>query len=191
MTPALGPGLADASMCLAFDLSGKRLSGNDALKAALEMPMHAAIFRARGDVGAICRTHSPYAVTAGAVWESVPCLHGFSLMTGRRIPVHRQIDLIHDTAMGEVLAATLGTGGALLVRGNGALAVGRNVREAVVRAIYLEEACRIAVQAGQDTAEASAKRLTQEEFDARRLWHENETTRAWDYYRRKFSVRKS
>ena len=167
ITPAMGPGLADAKMCVCFNLAGNRLPGNDDLPAPLETPMHLAIYRARPDVEAICRTHSPYAVDAGAVFSFVPCLHGFSLMMGRRIPVHADIDLIHSNKQANALASTLGDYGACLIRGNGALAVGDDIRQSVVRAIYLEEACRIAVQSGPVACSGAMKRITDSDYAAR------------------------
>jgi len=187
ITPAKGPGLADASECVRFDLSGSRLPGNDNLPAPLETPMHLAIYRARKDVGAICRTHSPYAVDFGAICDSVPCLHGFSLMLGRKIPVHGDIDLIATSAQADSLARTLGGANACLLRGNGALAVGGDISRAVVHAIYLEEACRIVATTGLAAASSAMKNLSDEDCDARRKWHGNEAARAWAYYSAKFS----
>jgi ribulose-5-phosphate 4-epimerase/fuculose-1-phosphate aldolase len=187
ITPAMGPGLADVSKCVAFDLSGRRLPGNDDLPPPLETPMHLAIYKARPDVGAICRTHSPYAVSAGAVTAYVPCLHGFSLMLGRSVPVHKDVDLIHDAEGARALAGTLGEGFACLIRGNGALAVAADIRRAVVYAIYLEEACRIFMQAGPEACRAAAARLTDQEFSLRTKWHANEAARAWSYYKAKYA----
>jgi HCOMODA/2-hydroxy-3-carboxy-muconic semialdehyde decarboxylase len=187
ITPAMGPGTSDASRCVTFNLSGKRLPGNDDLPAPLETPMHLAIYKARTDVGALCRTHSPYAVSAGAVAASVPCLHGFSLMLGRSIPVHRDIDLIHSAEQGASLAETLSGNAACLIRGNGALAVGCDIRRAVVHAIYIEEACRIFIQAGQSACRAAANGITDDEFSARTKWHANEAARAWAYYSAKYA----
>jgi HCOMODA/2-hydroxy-3-carboxy-muconic semialdehyde decarboxylase len=187
ITPAMGPGLADASKCVRFDLSGKRLPGNDGLPAPLETPMHLAIYRVRKDVNAICRTHSPFAVDAGAVFGFVPCLHGFSLMLGRKIPVHDDIDLIHSVEQAEALVKTLGDANACLVRGNGALAVGIDIQHAVVHAIYLEEACRIVAVMGPVAASGAMKRITDAEYEARCKWHTNEAARAWVYYNAKFS----
>ena len=187
ITPAMGPGLADSSMCIFFDLEGHRLPGNDKLPAPLETPMHLAIYNARPDVNAICRTHSVHAVSAGAVAHAVPCLHGFSLMLGREVPVHGDIDLIHDKEQAESLARTLGNGSACLIRGNGALAVGTDIPHAVVHAIYLEEACRILVETGCTYAKAAGSTISGAEYAMRCRWHANEAARAWAYYAAKYA----
>jgi HCOMODA/2-hydroxy-3-carboxy-muconic semialdehyde decarboxylase len=187
ITPAMGPGLANSHQCILFDLAGRRLPGNESLPAPLETPMHLAIYNARPDVNAICRTHSPYAVSVGAVAGSVPCLHGFSLMLGRDVPVHMDIDLIHSVEQAQALARTLGSGGACLIRGNGALAVGRDISHAIVHAIYLEQACRIYAQVGAAAGAAARARVGNAEFCARNRWHENEVVRAWAYYCSKYA----
>jgi len=186
ITPAFGPGMADGAQCVFFDLDGRRLKGNDELPAPLETPMHIAVYRARADVNAICRTHSPHAVTQGAVAARVFCTHGFSLMLGRTVPVHADIDLIHSTDGAQALADTLGEGAACLIRGNGALAVGGDISRAVVNAIYLEEACRIQTHAGYDASAKAAAGIVDAEFSARRKWHGNEVPRAWNYYCAKY-----
>src|SRR4051812_31402037 len=59
MTPARPPGKVNAENLLTFTLEGDRVNGIG--PASLETPLHLAIFRARPDVMAICRTYSRYA----------------------------------------------------------------------------------------------------------------------------------
>lgn len=184
MTPAMGPGMATAEDLVLVDPEGKKVGGADR-PLALETPMHLGIYRARPDVTAICRTHSAFAVSAGAVGTAIPASHGFSLMLGQTIPCHREIDLIHSAPMGDAVAASLGNAQALLIRGNGALAVGPTLRHAVVHAIYLEEAARIAIQIGQQQTPA----ITDAEYAARKRWHTKEAARAWDYYAWRYQER--
>lgn len=187
ITPAFGPGTASADKCISFDLNGNRLPGNEDLPAPLETPMHAAIYRARADVNAICRTHPPFAVSWGASGRELPCLHGFSLMLGRRVPTHPDIDLIHCREQADELAETLGRSEACLIRGNGALAVGTDVPHALVHSVYLEEAARIAVHLGCIEVERCALLIRDSEFVSRKKWHKNESARAWLYYCDKFN----
>ncbi len=112
----------------------------------LETPMHAAIYQARPDVGAICRGHPPYAVTWGVSTEPLPLLHGLGGMAGRVVPSHPDIELIKTPGAGQAVAETLGDHASVLLAANGCLAVGEDLSEAAARLWYLEERARVAVQ---------------------------------------------
>ena len=179
-TGAKAPGLTTVDDLIEFSLLGECLQpAASGLRPALETPMHLAIYCARPDVMAICRTHSLYAVVCGAGHEPVRASHGFGGMLGREVLVHPETDLIADIAMGDAVAATLGARTALLIRGNGALAVGPTLERAVVHAIYLEESARNQVL-------GAARPFSDAELTARERWYENEAARAWHYYAARF-----
>lgn len=113
----------------------------------LETPMHEAIYRARPDVGAICRGHPPYAVVWGIVTERLPLLHGLGGMAGAVVRVHPDIRLVKTGEAGEAVADTLGDEFSVLLQGNGCLAVGGDLLEAATRLWYLEERARVVVRA--------------------------------------------
>lgn len=179
ITPAMGPGRVTPDVLLTFTLDGQCLDWQAAIPPALETPMHLAIYRARPDVGAICRTHSQYAVIMGAANKPIHACHGFGGMLGPLGPVHPETDLIVNAEMGDQVARSLDSHTALLLRGNGALATGPDVERAVVHAIYLEEAARIELSA---LAVGGAVLFTPDELHNRARWYENEARRAWDYY---------
>jgi ribulose-5-phosphate 4-epimerase/fuculose-1-phosphate aldolase len=183
ITPARGLRLAEESALLVFNLGGDLVSG-EGIPAPLERWMHLAVYRARPDVGAICRTHSRYAVALGAAGTPIQAAHGFGGMLGLRIPVHPESDLIADDALGRAVAATLGEGAAALLRGNGALVVGSTLKQACVRAIYLEEAAFVQVAAA---GVGGAIPFTAEELARRARWYEVEVDRAWEYYTARFA----
>ncbi|MYD03931.1 MAG: class II aldolase/adducin family protein [Acidimicrobiia bacterium] len=112
----------------------------------LEMPMHAAIYRARPDVGAICRGHPPYAVVWGVTAEPLPLWHGLGGMAGRVVPSHPDIELVKSDGAARSVADSLGEHSALLLAANGCLAVGEDLSEAFTLLWYLEERARVAVQ---------------------------------------------
>jgi HCOMODA/2-hydroxy-3-carboxy-muconic semialdehyde decarboxylase len=138
----------------------------------LEAPMHAAVYAARPEVDAICRTHSPAAVIAGAHGEVPPLGHGLSGLAGE-VGFCERTDLVTDLEGGGEIAAALGSDDCLLIRGNGAIAVGRSLAEAVVRARYLEERCMVGEGLGPEQA------FTGDELARRQRWFEKETARAW------------
>jgi ribulose-5-phosphate 4-epimerase/fuculose-1-phosphate aldolase len=184
ITGALAPGLATTADLLEFSVAGECLQGAaSGLKPALETPLHLAIYRARPGVRAICRTHSPYAVACGASGRSIRASHGFGGMLGLRVEIHPEADLIVNAAQGDAVAAALGANTALLLRGNGALATGATVEEAVVRAIFLEESARHEILCASGGGPAG---LEPELLALRARWYGNETARAWHYYASKF-----
>lgn len=184
ITPAKGPGTATADELLTFSIEGKRLDEKADIAAALETPMHLAIYRAYPEVNAICRTHSPHAVSYGVLKKPLHSSHGFGLMLGRTVPVHPESDLIHTEEMGDALARSLKNSKGILLHGNGALAVGVSIEEAVVHAIYLEETARIALHALQAGIEVG---WNPSAAKVRERWHSNELKRTWTYFAKKYA----
>ncbi len=113
----------------------------------LEVPMHAAVYGTRPDVGAICRGHPPSVVLWGTGAEELPLLHGLGALAGTRVPVHPDTDLITTLPQGEAVAATLGEDHAVILRSNGCLAVGATTLEALTRLYFLEERAQVAMGA--------------------------------------------
>lgn len=148
----------------------------DATDVPLETPMHAAVYAAREDVNAICRTHSPAAVRAGARGQVPPLVHGLGGLAGE-VAISGRTDLVTDPEAGGEIAEDLGSADCLLIRGNGAIATGRSLADAVVRARYLEERCLVGE--GMDPGEG----WTTDLVDPRARWFEKETTRAWAWMR--------
>lgn len=183
ITPARGPGLATQDEMLVFSVEGDLIAGRDGT-APLERWMHLAIYRARPDVNAICRTHSRHAAALGTARDPIRPAHGFGGMLGRIVPVHDENDLITDDAMGRKVAATLDQNTGVLLRGNGGLVVGTTLQQACVRAIYMEEAAFM-----QTTAAGSGGAIpfTAVELERRARWYEVEVARAWEYYTAKYA----
>ena len=139
----------------------------------LETPLHAAIYRARPDVGAICRTHSPAAVAWGARGEAPPLVHGLGGLSGA-IATGAGSDLVADDASADEAVRELGEADVLLPRGNGAVCTGPDLPAACTRAFFLEERSRVALAAGP-----AARPLDDAALSARARHHPNETARAW------------
>jgi len=140
----------------------------------LETPLHAAVYAARDDVGAICRTHSPAAVLAGVV---PPVAHGLGGLSGR-IETFDDPQLVTDGNRAAAAAAALGAGDCLLIRGNGALATAPDLPGAAVRAWFLEERARVSA--------AGARGLDAGELEERSRHYPVESERAWRWLASRF-----
>ena len=143
----------------------------------LEWPLHAAIYRSRPDIGAICRTHSPAAVAHGVRAAAPPLLHGLGGLAGE-VAAAEGSDLVTTEEAAEALAAALGGADCMLIRANGAVATGADLPRAVCRAWFLEERCRVALAAGP-----GAEPLAPEQIATRSRWYEAELQRAWTWLR--------
>ncbi len=173
---------------MALDLDGAPLAGDDR-KPFLERFIHSALYRARADIGAVVHSHSMAVIPFGLVKE-VPLRAAYHMgaFLGEGVPVfeirehagHACDMLIRNPALGDALADTLGESSAALMRGHGVTVVGRDIRQAVFRAIYLDANARIQAQAMQFGA---PNFLTGGEAQAAALANDGQIDRAWDLWR--------
>ncbi|HNG57953.1 MAG TPA: hypothetical protein PLX70_10970, partial [Solirubrobacterales bacterium] len=89
-----------------------------------------------------------------------------------------------DREAGGEISRDLGSADCLLIRGNGSIATGRSLAEAVVRARYLEERCLAGAGMGQEEGWRA------DLVDPRARWFEKETTRAWAWMRWRYGGEK-
>jgi ribulose-5-phosphate 4-epimerase/fuculose-1-phosphate aldolase len=101
--------------------------------------IHAEIYRRRPDVGGICRAQ-PAAVNAAA---TIRALHGQGAWVGATVPVHEDATLVRTRELGARVAATLGDGDAIVLRGNGAVTVAATPGTAMALMYVLEASARI------------------------------------------------
>lgn len=177
ITPTKPFYLLTAQDILIVSEAGQVLNGDQLLR-PLEFPMHAAIYKARKDINAICRTHSEFACILGTQGKEIYPLHGFGLFLGERVPVHHDLQLMTDNERAARLAENLGSAEAMLIRGNGNIALGTEISYACVRAVYLEECARFLVYG---SLLGEPLRLTAEETAVRKQWIDVEMKRAWRY----------
>lgn len=181
ITPRGAIGLIDARALLVVDLHGRLVRGRGTLP--LELPMHTVVYRRRPDVQALVRTHSPAALTWGILGRPLRPVHGHGSFLGAQVPVYPRVDLIATEALGEELAATLGNAEAVLLRGNGTLVTGAALREACVKAIWLEESARLQIQA---SAVGPPVVMAPTEVAERVVVPYDHYGRAWDFYKARY-----
>ncbi len=107
--------------------------------------LHAGVYRARPDVGAVVRAQPGAAATLAASGRALQALHGQGVLAGRHVPVHRDARLVRSRAAGEAVAASLGPAASVLLRGNGAVTTGSTVGRAVARMWALEASAALNV----------------------------------------------
>jgi ribulose-5-phosphate 4-epimerase/fuculose-1-phosphate aldolase len=124
--------------------------------------LHLSIYARRPDVSAIARAQPPAAFPVAAVTTALPPLHGQACWLGRSVPVHDDARLLRERALADAAAGTLGSGAALLLRGNGAATTATSPGLAVARMWLLSAACQAWLSA---TASGPVRALTDAEID--------------------------
>jgi L-fuculose-phosphate aldolase len=170
---------------LVVGFDGTVLDGPANLKPPSEYPIHAEIYRAREDVGAVAHIHSENAIAftlvEGAKLTAMRC---DALDWAGGVPVHADPTRIKSAAQGRALAARLGDGDAVLLRAHGAVLTARSVVEVFKTCIQFEENARAQLLASRLGQLAP---LTADELDALRASHPPEfrahyARKIWHYY---------
>ncbi len=143
---SMAPALVTAADLMTFDLDGAA-TGGDTRQPYLERFIHSAIYRARPDIKAVVHSHSPAVLPFGVTRTPLrPIYHMAGFMGAGGAPVFdvREVSgpdndlLIGSPALGQALAARLGQGLVVLIRGHGWVAAGASVSTAVLHAVYTE-----------------------------------------------------
>ena len=142
--------------------------------------IHWAIYRARPDVGGICRAQPPAADIVSAMGVTVVARHGQGAMVAPEIPVHDDPRLVRERDAGVALATTLGEAQAIVMRGNGAVTVGQGIGAAVARMYVLERSAQLNIAAASSSA---AMRLSPEACTAWEQLSAELLERIWSHLR--------
>jgi ribulose-5-phosphate 4-epimerase/fuculose-1-phosphate aldolase len=149
----LAPLLVTAADLMEFDLDGNPVD-RQGRRMYQERFIHAAIYKARPDVKSVVHAHTPSVIVFAD--SSVPLrpTHNQAAFLVGGVPVFeiREVEgatgmLVNDHRTGTALAQRLGDRPVALMRGHGFVVVGRNIPEAVSRAIFLDVNARVQAQA--------------------------------------------
>ena len=179
MTPRRPLGLVSEAELVELDRDGRQVAGAD--RPPLEVPMHLAVYRRRPQVMAIARGHPRHVAAYACAAEPLRVAHGFGANLGPEVKVFGQPFLVASAEMGEGVADALGDAEAVILQGNGMLAVGQSVPHACVQALFLEETAEAQLLA---KGAGFTPRAYSPEGAARRHGDDrvHEPVRAWEYY---------
>lgn len=186
ITPRISLALVTETELLTMNLDGDLVAGDH--PAPFEAALHAAIMRMKPRVNAITRIHARVANIFSVTDQKLEPVHNHGSFFAGGVPVFYRPDLISTAQLGEEVASTIGDHPAVLLRGNGQITVGRTVPEAVMMAIYLEEAAEIlygALQIGTPiplTIDEAVKRQVE-------ALPPVDLERAWNYFKDQVSVK--
>jgi HCOMODA/2-hydroxy-3-carboxy-muconic semialdehyde decarboxylase len=156
---------------------------DDALpsEVAGEVRMHQAVYRARPEVGGICRAQPPNVMTLSTARVTPRARHGYSSYFAPAPPLWDDPALVRDDGTAARVAHTLGHAPAVVLRGNGVLTVGAGIEEATVLCWFLEDAARVELDL---YGIASAAELSAQEANRRATWEGGLLDRMWAYLTR-------
>src|SRR4051812_21997750 len=131
------PGLADERRLLVLDTEGRKVEGDGEPNS--EFWIHARIYASRADVGGIVHAHPPGCICLTQIGQRHRVVHNQGGIFKGGVPEYDRIGLIRSRELGDLLAAKLGSGLAVMMRGHGITTALASLREATVAACYLEE----------------------------------------------------
>lgn len=141
MTPRISLALVTENELLTMNQAGEVIEGGHA--APFEAWLHTAIMKSQPRVGAVTRIHARVANIFSVTDRKLEPVHNHGSFFAGGVPVYAKPDLISSETLGSEVSRALGDRPAILLRGNGQVTVGRTIPEAVMMAIYLEEAAEV------------------------------------------------
>jgi L-fuculose-phosphate aldolase len=117
-----------------------------------------------------------------ALGEPLRPIENFATLFAPETPLCTRVGLIVTPALGCEVAEALGNHRAVIMRGHGSTAVGPNLKQATVAAIYLEETAGLTYRArsiGTPICFSEDEVSILSDYVLR----ENSFERAWDYYK--------
>lgn len=125
---------------MVMELDGRVVEGPH--KPSSEWRLHAEIYKRKEEVGAVIHTHSPYATGFAIVGEGVPLILVEMLpFLGGDIPV-AAFGLPGTDEVGIHAAEAMRGRNAALLENHGVVAAGKDVEQAYLRAVYVEDAAK-------------------------------------------------
>lgn len=153
----------------------------DFIKQVPQSGVHQAFYKARPDAGAVIHFHSPHVILLTVVGETVRPMHNYSAIFYEGVPVFEGTGQVETPERAAEIARLLGPSKAILLRGHGAVVVGKSIPEVCILALYLEESARLQTEAmklGQPRFLASEEA----ERVAKRTFKPPSTARAWEHF---------
>lgn len=179
---SIAPAQVTAGDIIELDLDSKPVAG-ERRTSYRERFIHGEIYRVRPDVMSIVHCHAPALIPFGITKIPLRPVYHNSFFVGEGVPVFEIREAGGDTDMlvstpelGRALAKTLGNKPAVLMRGHGAVIVGKSIIETVARSVYLEVNARVQAQAmamGQRISylnEGEVKKRTEDPDPYGRAW---------------------
>jgi ribulose-5-phosphate 4-epimerase/fuculose-1-phosphate aldolase len=190
LSRARSPEVVTVEDIMEFDLAGNAIGGDDRER-YIERFIHAAIYEARPDVGAVVHSHADEVLPFTVSKTPLRPVLGAAKSIGKEAPVW-DIDeqfgdatnlLVQNMDHGRALAARLGSNNVVLMRGHGFAAAAPSLLEVVTIAVYMPRNAKIYLEALRLGA---VKTLSDNEIGGGPLSRGGKgNQRAWEYWTRR------
>jgi ribulose-5-phosphate 4-epimerase/fuculose-1-phosphate aldolase len=143
ITGSIAPGQATADDVVICDMNGKVLQGKYQ-RTYSEVVIHTGVYKKRSEFNSVVHSHSPY-VMALSMTETpvVPASFEAIEVCTQPIALYKKVVYIDQPSLGEEIAGMLGPNKAVMLKGHGAVVVGKTIEEATIVAVKLEAAARL------------------------------------------------
>jgi HCOMODA/2-hydroxy-3-carboxy-muconic semialdehyde decarboxylase len=149
-----------------------------------EVRAHQAIYKRRGDVGAVCRIMPPSVMALSTLGIVPQPRHGIGAYIHPGPAFWDDPRLLRDDESAAQLAAALGEMNAIIMRGNGAIVVSDSLEKAVTLSWFLEDAARVEQNVRAMGFDPSCGLLDAEEISSRQVWSGGVVDRMWRWMNR-------
>jgi HCOMODA/2-hydroxy-3-carboxy-muconic semialdehyde decarboxylase len=146
-----------------------------------EVRVHQQIYARRSEIGAICRFASPSVMAVSALGFAPRIRHGFGAMFAPEVKYWEDIRLMRDDTIAAGVAQAMGDSPAIILRGNGAVTAGVDLKQALCLAWFLEDMARVELAVLSSGRAEQAPVFTAEEALGRLTWAGLVAERAWDH----------
>ena len=143
---------------------------------------HPVIYAARPDVGAIVHTHPPYTIAFGTLGEAFKPIHHYGTPFHGKIATYDSPGQTKSMDRAGDIARALGTGCALLQQGHGVITVGKDLKEAMLLTLYLEESFKILAITRQMGGKPKEFSLQESEMISQQILKQRSQDKAWLHY---------
>jgi L-fuculose-phosphate aldolase len=169
---------------ITVNLEGEKVDGS--APRHIEVFIHSEVMRARPEVTCVVHTHPIHAIAFSSLGKPLlPVGHAGSLFCDG-LPVYDETtDLITDTKLGAAVARTMDRHDALLLRNHGIVTAGLSVDDAILKAIFLETACRTQLLAESCGGPKLVTPLAEARVKAKRIIGGGQTEACFQYMARR------
>jgi ribulose-5-phosphate 4-epimerase/fuculose-1-phosphate aldolase len=143
--------------------------------------LHQAIYKIRSDVQAVFHFHSPAVILLSVIGQTIRPMHNYSAIFYEGVPLYMGTGQVESPVRAAEMAGLLGDAKALMLRGHGAVVVGKSLRELCMLALFLEESARLQAEAMRLGTPNFLDRDEAERI-AKRTFKPSSVERAWDHF---------
>ena len=128
-----------------MDLDGKLVEGK--LKPPGEKYIHTEIYKLRKDVGSVIHMHPKVVNALSIAGKEILPISLHSVIFHPKVPIHPSPVNVNSPELGRELAELLGKGYAVVQQGHGAIVVGKDLEQACVVGLFLEDTAEMQLMA--------------------------------------------